>query len=69
LIQENINQTGVENGKITLLSGVNNAVSTDDFANIESVEIDLAAAGFPDGVAFHPHGMSITPNWVSTTDK
>lgn len=68
LIHENINQNAVENGKITLLSGVNTAVSADDFANIESVDV-LANAGFPDGVAFHPHGMSITPDWVSTTDK
>jgi len=69
LIQENINQTGVENGKITLLTGVNNAVSTDGFDAIDSVEIALADTNFPEGVAFHPHGMSITPDWVSTDYK
>jgi len=68
LINENINQTGVENGKITLLSGVNDA-SIDEFASIME-EINLVEdAGFPSDVAFHPHGMSITPNWVSETEK
>jgi len=68
LIQENINQTGVEDGKITLLTNVNSAVSSDGFAGISAEEI-FADSDFPEGVAFHPHGMAITPDWVSTTDK
>lgn len=68
LIKQNINQDGVEKGKITRISDVGQAVFANEYADIEPEDM-LAGSGFPNDIDFHPHGMSITPDWVSETDK
>lgn len=63
LIHENIEQTGVEQGKIALLGGMDEVVSEDtDVGDLKNLVTD---SGFPsDKVDFHPHGMALTPEWV-----
>ena len=68
LIKENIDQTGVPNGEITRLTGVEDASIDNEYSDIVSTAM-LADSGFPDDIDFHPHGMSITPDWVSETEK
>lgn len=67
LIHENIEQTGVEQGKISLLRGLDKSI--DGEHSIDLVQDLLKDAGFPEGVDFHPHGMALTPDWVNKDDK
>ena len=68
LIHENIEQKDVEQGKIALLKGMDKVVSEDtDVGDLKNLLID---SGFPsDKVDFHPHGMALTPDWVSKDNK
>ena len=68
LIHENIEQEDVEQGKIALLKGMDKVVSEDtDVGDLKNL---LIGSGFPsDIVDFHPHGMALTPDWVSKDNK
>lgn len=67
LIHENIEQTGVDQGKLVLLKNMGTSVTADGFE--PEYEDLLPNSGFPEGIDFHPHGMAMTPDWVDAENK
>lgn len=62
LLHDIIENEGKEMGKISLFKS--DSQPGDTLPNL------LTSSGFPiDTVDFNPHGMALTPNWVSTTEK
>lgn len=61
-----INQDDVQRGKISLLTDMDKVI--DENTEIELVDM-LENSGFPDDIDFNPHGMALTPNWVSEDEK
>lgn len=72
LMAENIDQqaAGVGSGQLVLIQNLKDA-KPDDYEGIYENRVDVLkdwTTGFPEDVAFHPHGMAVTPQWVADED-